>query len=373
MDQYVRFGNKMLRKGYTTGTTAAAAAKAATLVLLGEKPMKYIEVELPDGIKARLEIKSLEQRKDSCRCVIIKDGGDDPDITTGLEIVAEVTLSSEKGVKVDGGLGVGKVTQRGLKVEVGKAAINPVPMNMIKANVQSVLPQEKGAAVMISVPEGERIAHKTFNPKLGIVGGISILGSTGIVNPMSEDSLKESIALELNILREKGYENIIYAFGNYGLDFLRSQGIDDVCVIKISNYIGFMLDKALDAGVRKILLSGHIGKLIKVAGGIFNTHSRMADCRLEILTAYAGLEGADKAVLTDIYNCKTTAAALEIVEAQGLQGIYKRIGDNVTKRSGAYTYGEIEVGTVLFGEGNRLLYMDDNAKVFLEENKSNGN
>lgn len=373
MAEYIRFGNKKLRKGYTTGTTATAAAKAGALILLGEDAPETIEVTLPEGAVVSLPLAGWEKKGSTGRCWAIKDGGDDPDITTGLEIVAEVTLTQEPEIIVEGGQGVGRVTQRGLKIPVGEAAINPVPLAMVKSNLKAILPQGTGARVVISVPRGEEIAKKTFNPKLGIVGGISILGSTGIVNPMSEEALKESIALELNILHEKGYDEVIYAFGNYGLDFLRSRGIGNDQVVKISNYIGYMLDKAMDIGIKRILLSGHIGKMIKVAGGIFNTHSRNADCRLEIITAYAGLEGADRETLAAIYQCKTTSGALEIVEAQGLGNIYKRIVDNVTSRCQSYVYGEIEIGTIMFGEGNQLLHMDNGARRFLEENKGNGN
>lgn len=369
MADYIRFGNKKLRKGYTTGTSATAAAVAAALILLGNEAPDNVEVLLPDGSKAKLPIKEYELKDNTCRCAVVKDGGDDPDITTGLDIVAEVSLTKDSIIRVDGGKGIGRVTQKGLKVPVGKAAINPVPMSMLKSNLIKVLPQGIGANVILSVPKGEEIAGKTFNPKLGIIGGISILGSTGIVNPMSEEALKESIALELNILRAKGYENVIYAFGNYGLDFLRSRNINEECVVKVSNYIGFMLDKAMDTGVKKILLSGHIGKLVKVAGGIFNTHSRMADCRMEILTAYAALAGASAETATAIYDCKTTSAALEIIEANNLQSIYKRIVDNVTARCKSYTYQEIEIGAILFGDGNKMLYMDDTAKDLIEEIK----
>lgn len=372
MAEYVRFGNKKLRKGYTTGTSAAGAAKAGALFLLHDEPLTEILISLPQGKTAKLPLSLCEKKGDTATCAIIKDGGDDPDITTGLAIVAEVTLSNSGHITIEGGKGVGRVTQKGLKIPPGQAAINPVPREMIKTNLLEVLPKDIGAEVVISVPQGEQIAKKTFNPKLGIEGGISILGSTGIVNPMSEDALMESIGLELNLLKEKGYENIIYAFGNYGMDFLRSQGIDESGVVKISNYIGFMLEEALDKGIKKILLSGHIGKLVKVAGGIFNTHSRKADGRLEILTAYAALEGADKNTCEEIFNSKTTSAAVEIIEREHLTHIYQRIVENAAKRAESYVYNEIEIGVILFGDDNRMLYMDKKAKIFLEELKKNG-
>ncbi|MEG2658938.1 MAG: cobalt-precorrin-5B (C(1))-methyltransferase CbiD [Clostridiales bacterium] len=372
MAEYIRFGNKKLRKGYTTGTSAAGAAKAGALMLLDSEELSEITVNLPQGKTATLPLAEIKIEGETATCAITKDGGDDPDITTGINIYAQVILNKTGIITIDGGKGVGRVTQKGLKMPIGEAAINPVPRSMIKDNLLEILPKGYGAEVTVFVPQGEEIAKKTFNPKLGIVGGISILGSTGIVNPMSEDALMESIALELNIIHEKGFENVIFAFGNYGMDFLRSLEIDESQVVKISNYIGFMLDKAMDMGFKKILLSGHIGKLVKVAGGIFNTHSKKADCRMEILAAYAGLEGASTEIIQEIYQGKTTSAALDIIEEQGLTNIYKRIVDNTTKLCESYTYNEIEIGTILFGYGNLMLYMDEKDKDFLKELHENG-
>lgn len=363
---------KRLRTGYTTGSCAAGAAKAAAKLLLNGTEQNSVEVTLPDGSKAVLPLKECYKEENGAAAAIIKDGGDDPDITTGLPIVAGVTLTEEPGIRLKGGCGVGTVTLKGLKVPVGEAAINPVPRKMIEENLREVLPENSGAEVEISVPGGEEIAKKTFNPKLGIVGGISILGSTGIVHPMSEDALTESMRLELSVLKEKGYDKAIFAFGNYGLNFLRSRGINEECVVKISNYVGFMLDQAMEMGFKKILLVGHLGKLVKVAGGIFQTHSRKADCRMEILTAYAGLEGADPSVLREMYECKTTSAAAEIIEREHLENIYKRIAANVTARCTAYTYEEIAFGTMLFGDGNILLSRDEAAEALLKELKTDG-
>lgn len=363
---------KRLRSGYTTGSCATGAAKAAALLLLNQEKQDTIDITLPDGSNATLPLKECYVEKNTATAVIIKDGGDDPDITTGLPIVAKVTLTEAPAITIKGGRGVGTITLKGLKLPVGEAAINPVPRHMIKENLLPVLGKNRGAEVEISVPGGEEIARKTFNPKLGIIGGISILGSTGIVHPMSEDALTESLRLELQVLREKGYDKAIFAFGNYGLNFLRSRNINEECVVKISNYIGFMLDQAMDLGFKKILLVGHLGKLVKVAGGIFQTHSRKADCRMEILTAYAGLDGASTEVLKELYDCKTTSAAAEIIEREQLNNIYPRIAANVTARCNAYTYEEITFGTMLFGDGNVLLSRDDMAAALLKELKIDG-
>ena len=361
-----------MRYGFTTGSCAAAAAKAAAYMLLTGKEKTEITIGTPGGILYTARLSDIKRSGQAVSCAVKKDGGDDPDITTGLPIVAKVTLTEEPGIRLRGGEGVGTVTLKGLKVPVGEAAINPVPRKMIEENLREVLPENGGAEVEISVPGGEEIAKKTFNPKLGIVGGISILGSTGIVHPMSEDALTESMRLELSVLKEKGYDKAIFAFGNYGLNFLRSRGINEECVVKISNYVGFMLDRAMEMGFKRILLVGHLGKLVKVAGGIFQTHSRKADCRMEILTAYAGLEGAAPSVLREMYECKTTSAAAEIIEREHLESVYKRIAANATARCTAYTYEEIAFGTMLFGDGNILLSQDEAAEALLKELKTDG-
>lgn len=370
-EEYVAFGNKMLRKGYTTGTCAAAAAQAAACLLVtGEKPAQ-VEVELPQGRHITLPLARCEYTAEGAMAAVTKDGGDDPDITSGLNICAEVRLTEGGEITITGGSGVGKVTLAGLKVPVGQAAINPTPRAMITQNLRRVLPAGQGATVVISVPGGTEIAKRTFNPRLGIVGGISILGSTGIVNPMSEEALKQSLKVELSVLLHRLPEDmpIIFAFGNYGLDFLASCGIAAENVLKISNYLGFMLDTAREMNVKRLLLCGHLGKLVKVSGSIFHTHSHVADARLEILTAYAALAGGDAQLLRRIYAAKTTSAAAAEIDAAGLAGVYRMVTENAARRSETYTYNEITVGAMLFGYANRLLYMEEKARQMLTEIK----
>lgn len=381
---YIDVGGKRLRRGYTTGTCAAAAASAAAYMALHGCRIEQVRVQLPGTGRADDPAELLLPLAEACllenvntkaaRAAVTKDGGDDPDITTGLNIVAEVQLDNSGEVKISGGQGVGRVTLPGLKIPVGEAAINPVPLAMIKTNVQAVLPAGCGASVIISAPGGEELARRTFNPRLGIEGGLSILGSTGIVNPMSEDALKESLRLELRVLAAKGYATVLFAFGNYGLQFLRERRIDETQVIKISNYLGFMLDEARQLGIKQIIIIGHIGKLVKVSAGIFNTHSRNADARMEIITAYAALAGAEAALLPQLYQCKTTSAAVDLLDAAKTRdgsclapAVYRRIAENTARRAEIYSYGEIAVGAILFGDANRLLHLEDNAAQFLED------
>ena len=290
-DCYVMKNNKKLHCGYTTGSCAAAAAKAAVRMLLLQKKISEVELMTPKGILLHLLTEDVHLEKKSASCAIRKDGGDDPDATHGLLIYAHVTRSSQPGVQIDGGKGVGRVTQKGLWQSVGEAAINRVPREMIREAVQSVcedLDYAGGISVVISVPGGEEVAKKTFNPRLGIKGGISILGTSGIVVPMSEAALIASIRLEMEMRHANGDEYLIITPGNYGEDFLREHvEIDLKNSMKCSNYVGETLDMAAEMGVKGILFIAHIGKFIKVSGGIMNTHSRHADSRAELMAAQA--------------------------------------------------------------------------------------
>jgi cobalt-precorrin-5B (C1)-methyltransferase len=359
LDEFVTVGGRRLRKGYTTGTCAAAASKAATTMLVLGKIIQEIDIDTPAGISLKLPVSDISLNSRFVECSIVKDGGDDPDITSGLKIYSRVELTEDGQISVNAGEGIGRVTLPGLKVEVGKPAINPVPMQMIHDAVRTVLPHGKGAVVTLWVPGGQEVAKKTYNPKLGIEGGISIIGTKGIVEPMSEDAWKEALALELNVLRSKGYRTCVFVFGNYGEEFaVNSLGIERERIIKISNFVGCMLDRAVECGIENILLVGHMGKLIKVAAGIFHTHSRVADARMEILTAYSALEGASVEVIRKIYACRTTGEAALIIDFYGLDGIYERISCNASKKCMEYTYEKVSVGTVLFNEDNRLLFVD---------------
>jgi len=373
MQDYVTINGKKLKKGYTTGACAAAASKAAVSMLVSGEKLNNISIDTPAGVRLNLEIVDIHISDKYVRCAVVKDGGDDPDMTHGLKIFSQASFIEEVGIKVSAGEGIGRVTLPGLKVAVGKPAINPVPMKMILKEVKEVLPEDRGVEVLLSVPDGEETALKTYNPKLGIIGGISILGTTGIVNPMSEDAWKESLALELNIMAAKGLKKAVYIFGNYGEDFaVEKLGVKPEYLIKVSNFMGFMLDRAAERGFEEILIVGHLGKLVKIAAGIFHTHSRVADARMEILAAYAALEGAEHNVVSSIYECKTTEAALSIIKEKGLEGIFSRIVSNVSKRCSDYTFNKIKFGAMLFNANNELLAADKGAQDILQHIRSNG-
>ena len=316
-----------MRYGFTTGSCAAAAAKAAAYMLLTGRRKHEITITTPKGILYHAKIEEIRCTEYSVRCAVRKDGGDDPDITTGTLIFAEVSVQEkvkeqgEPRIFITGGEGVGTVTRPGLDQPVGSAAINHVPREMITREVEEVcaLTDYAGSLLVeISVQGGEELAQKTFNPRLGIVGGISILGTTGIVEPMSSQALLDTIYVELKQKREEGYRFAAISPGNYGLDFMKqSYGYDLDKSVKCSNFIGLTIDMAVEEGFKRLLLAGHIGKLIKVAGGIMNTHSREGDCRMELLTAFAVKCGVAAVDAKKLLSCVTTEEAVRILDECG--------------------------------------------------------
>lgn len=349
-----------MRYGFTTGSCAAAAAKAAAYMLLSGRQKNTITIETPKGIPYTAEILEITRGEKAVQCAVRKDGGDDPDITSGALIYAEVSLTdhtrtqaTDTRIHIDGGIGVGRVTKPGIDQPVGNAAINHVPREMIAKEVLEVcdLMDYKGnLQVIISVPEGEAIAKQTFNPRLGIVGGISILGTSGIVEPMSNQALLDTIRVELNQRRAEGFDYIAVAPGNYGLDFMKkAYGYDLDKSVKCSNFIGVTIDMAVECGFTRMLLTGHIGKLIKVAGGIMNTHSKEADCRMELLSAFAIHEGAGADVAAKILDCVATEEAVRLLREAGKQQevmdyAMERIMFYLNKRAG----GRMQIDCIMY-------------------------
>ncbi len=369
---YVLVDGKKLRYGYTTGTCAAAAAKAATLFLLTGQPPAASTISTPKGIDLTLPIEEAVLDTDSARCAVRKFSGDDPDVTDGALIYAEVRISAIPGVHIDGGKGVGRITKPGLKVPIGEAAINPGPRSMIEQAVQEALEEVEpvsGVDVVISVPGGAALAAKTFNPRLGILGGISILGTSGIVEPMSEEALVDSIRLEIRQRKALGEKRLILAPGNYGTDFLRDTlGISEDRIVKISNYVGRALDAAAEAGFDEVLLAGHVGKLIKLSGGLMNTHSREGDGRAEFMTACALRAGADTDTARAILECVTTDEMLRILREKGLLApAMDHMAQRIDLYVNARVKGLMTVGVLVFSDGYGPLCATIAAKRWLQE------
>jgi len=363
---FVLHEGKLLRKGYTTGTCAAAAAKAATIGLLAAAFPERVAVDTAEG-ELLLPLASSDLEGEAATCCVQKDAGDDPDVTDGILVCARVRLDGSDTIAVSGGPGVGRVTKPGLRVPVGEAAINPAPRKQITAAVREVLPPGRGAQVEISVPKGEVVAQRTFNPRLGIVGGISILGTTGIVTPMSEEAYRESLALRLNLLAAQGVDSCAFTFGEYGKDLAATLRLDSERCVATSNFVGYMLDHAVAKGFRHILLIGHLGKIVKVAAGIWQTHNRQADGRMETLTAFAGLEGGEPALLCEIFGCVTTSAVVEILDRAGLAAVYQRVADAIHLRAWQRVGESAAVEAIVYTDDNRILAQTAGAASLVDQ------
>ena len=324
LELYIPVGRQKLRCGYTTGTCAAAAAAGAAARLLTGETLPAVRIATPAGVAVEAELLQHAAGEGWAACAVRKDGGDDPDVTDGALIFTRVERTDTPGIIIDGGQGVGRVTLPGLDQPVGAAAINSTPRRMIGEQMEAVMAKAGytgGLRAVISVPEGEALAKRTFNPRLGIVGGISILGTSGIVKPMSEAALLDSLYLEMDQRRAAGTEDLLLTPGNYGESFAREVlglNLDRWCMC--SNYLGAAIDHAAGAGFRSVLVVGHLGKLIKAAAGCMNTHSKTADARRETLTAHAALAGADGALLRALFDSPTTDAGVELLKQAGLLG-----------------------------------------------------
>ena len=370
-----------MRYGFTTGSCAAAAAKAAVQMIFGQEEIDKVTVATPSGTDYTAPVERVMLTKNEASCAVRKPDSDDPDVTAGMLICAKAVLhpgkapcgnGNDKGrVIIEGGVGIGRVTRPGLDRPVGDWAINSVPRQMIEREVCSVADRygyDGVIGIEISAPEGEEVAARTFNPTLGIEGGISIIGTSGIVEPMSTRAILDTIAVEIRQKRAMGEEILVVSPGNYGQTFMQEQyGYDLDRAVKCSNYIGGAIDAAVNAGFGRMLLVGHIGKLIKVSGGIMNTHSAEADCRMELMAAAAVKSSGRADIAASILDCVSTDEAYKLMLTAGIEKecfeyIMERIGYHLNKRAGI-----MQIACIVFSNKYGLLGKTDNAESMLRD------
>lgn len=372
--QTVYKNGKNLRYGYTTGSCAAAAAQAATLLLLTNECPDKIKLNTPKGIDLILTPQDAKIENNVASCAITKDSGDDPDVTNGIRIFAYVK-KTDKEIIIDGGQGVGRITKAGLANPVGSAAINSKPLQQIKNAVKLAMKKANytgGLSVTICAEKGEEIAKQTYNEHLGIIGGISILGTSGIVEPMSEQALMDTTHLELDSLYAEGQKIAFLCPGNYGADFAKlTLGLELEKAVKCSNFIGDAIDYAVFKGFKKILLVGHAGKLVKIAAGVMNTHSSVADGRQEIFTSHAALLGVSHDKLENLMNAITIDECLDILKSTGLlNSILESIGKSIEKRLNMRVCNKVQIEYIMFTNQFGILSKSDEAFKLCKELKN---
>lgn len=369
MDRFIYRSGEKLRCGFTTGSCAAAASKAAALAAISGTEVYRVELLTPKGVTLDIPIERCEISGNGALCSVIKDSGDDPDVTNGIEVCARVELS-DGGITIDGGEGIGQVTKPGLDQPPGAAAINSVPRKMIAMALSDIAEScdyRGGFHVVISVPKGAEIAAKTYNPRMGIEGGISIIGTTGIVEPMSNSALVDTIRLEERMRREEGCRNLLLTLGNYSQSFIQRNMpfALDRCVT-CSNFIGDAIDSALEYGFDRILIIGHIGKMVKLGAGIMNTHSAQADGRMEVLVTCGLLAGADPDTLKRITECVTADAAISLLKEAGVcERAMEILGDRAEYYLSAKVKNSIPIGAVMFSDKFGILVRTPSAQELI--------
>ena len=377
-EMYVVVNSKRLRCGYTTGSCATAASKMAAIILLGGERKDVSQIITPNGTRLSLKVEEIVISGDSVKCAVRKDAGDDIDATDKILICSSVSKRTDGKIVIDGGEGVGRVTKKGLDQSVGEAAINTVPRNMIREVLEEAcrdLDHRGGLTAVISVPDGLKISNKTFNERMGIIGGISILGTTGIVDPMSDSALVDTIRAELKMRRASGDEYILVVPGNYGKDFSDGmEGFDGERAVKCSNFVGETIDIALELGFKGLLLVGNLGKMVKLAGGIMNTHSRWGDCRMEIMSANSISAGADIETARAVLSCVSTDDALETLRDAGMmERTMEKIMEKIAFHLSHRNRGEINIECIVFSSKFGKLGETPGVRELFEKIKEEGN
>ncbi len=365
---------KQLKGGYTTGACLAAGAKAGAMIMQGEDPGDRVDIVALDGTPLQIPIASVELLIHGVKVEIIKDAGDDPDITNGTSVFITFSFLTQeqlqpvygqsilyKQILFEAGQGIGHATKPGLSLAVGEPAINPGPRQLVYNSIKDII-GDKACLVRVDIPAGTELATKTLNPVLGIEGGISVIGTTGVLRPMSEEAFKNSLVPQIEVAKAAGFTTQIFVPGKIGERIATSWGLPTEAMVQTSNFIGFMLEAGADHGLERILLFGHIGKLAKVAAGVFHTHNRVGDARLEVLAAYSAAQGMPADGVQRILQAVTTEEALPVIEEYGLQSVYQIIAARASYRAERLLFNRLQVGTVLVTLQGKLLGMDEKAK-----------
>ena len=347
---------KLLRGGYTTGACAAAGVKAALIFMTTGEIVREVEITALDLTPLTIPVANVEKISDGIRAEIVKFSGDDPDITNGVSVFVTVRRIFADEIIFRAGVGVGHVTKAGLQIPVGEPAINPKPRELIR-NVAAEF-DVGGLEVEISIPAGVELAKRTLNPVLGVEGGLSIIGTTGVLRPMSEDAFKNSLVVQIDVAKAAGFDELIFVPGKIGETCALKLGFDAGAIVQTSNFVGFMLDAAAERDIPKIILCGHLGKLVKVAAGIFHTHNRVADGRLETLAAYSAAEGLPLAEVKKILDATTTEVAAQIIAENHLERVYKKIAERASLRATRHVFGKLNVKTILVDFAGNVLGSD---------------
>lgn len=365
---------KQLKGGYTTGACLAAGAKAGAMIMQGEDPGDRVDIVALDGTPLQIPIASVELLAHGVKVEIIKDAGDDPDITNGTSVFITFSFLTQEQLQpvygrsilyqqilFEAGQGIGHATKPGLSLAVGEPAINPGPRQLVYNSIKDII-GDKACLVRVDIPAGTELANKTLNPVLGIEGGISVIGTTGVLRPMSEEAFKNSLVPQIEVAKAAGFTTQIFVPGKIGERIATSWGLPIEAMVQTSNFIGFMLEAGADHGLERILLFGHIGKLAKVAAGVFHTHNRVGDARLEVLAAYSAAQGMPAEGVQRILQAVTTEEALPVIEEYGLQSVYQVIAARASYRAERLLFNRLQVGTVLVTLQGKLLGMDEKAK-----------
>jgi cobalt-precorrin-5B (C1)-methyltransferase len=349
-----------LRTGFTTGTAAAAAAKASLLSVINQKKIESVEVSLPKEKKITINLFSCQFDSKTARCSVIKDGGDDPDVTHGAEIVVEVQLTDNPNqIEIDGGDGVGRVTKPGLGLEIGSAAINPTPKKMIIENLNQIgkeVLEKNGIKVIISVPKGKEIAPKTDNPRLGILDGISILGTTGIVIPYSTASFAAAIRQSIDVTLAMKDNTVVLTTGGRSEEFSKKVvSLPDHCFVQMGDFAGYAIEQCAKKGIRKAFVAGFIGKLTKIAMGVKQTHVKGSKVDMEFLAKIAVSCGASNETVDQIKSANTARHVQEIIAKNKVEWFFSAVCSNTCKQMRAHSGNKVEIEVILFDFDGSIL------------------